>query len=443
VSEVSPALGQPSWMTAPASRAVMDALEAAGGPDCARFVGGCVRNALLGRPIADIDIATKLTPDVVMQALRAAGVRVIPTGVEHGTVTAIHRRHPVEVTTLRRDVETDGRHAVVAFTTDWAEDAERRDFTLNSLYACRDGSLYDPTGHGVADALAGRIVFVGDPELRLREDHLRSLRFFRFLAWYGQGPPDAAALAAIRKFKNEVATLAAERICGELLKLLAAEDPRAAVRLMAATGVLAVAAPAAQDLARFDALVELERGLGEADALLRLAALLPDEPATGLSVAAALRLSNAERDRLAAALEPDVPAPDASPVEVRAALYRLGVEPFRDRVKLAWARTGGAPDLGRRDLLAAADGWTRPVLPVTGADALAAGLPKGPKVGTALRGLEAWWIEGDFRADREACLARLVVRRTRSPSRNGGDVGSSLILNTRAAAMRRAESSNP
>jgi poly(A) polymerase len=395
-------------MTAPATTAVLDALEAAGGADCARFVGGCVRNAVIGKPIADIDLATTLTPEAVTKALRSAGVRAVPTGIEHGTVTAVYRGQPIEVTTLRRDVETDGRRAVVAFTTDWREDARRRDFTLNSLYASRDGTIFDPTGHGAADARAGRIVFVGDPELRLREDHLRSLRFFRFLAWYGRGEPDAAAIAAITKLKDKVASLAAERISAELLKLLAAEDPRAAVRLMQATGVLAVVLPGPLDLDRLDALVAIETRLGETDALARLAALSPDDPAEAVRMAGRLRLSNAERDRLAAALTPAPQiGPELSPPAARAMIYRLGGQAFRDRTKLNWAAAGGAPADGWRRLLAIAEGWTPPVLPVDGADVLAAGAPKGPGVGEALRAIEAWWIEGDFTADRQAALVKL------------------------------------
>ena len=403
---MSETIGQRPWMTAPDLSAVLDALEAAGGSDCARFVGGCVRNAVIGRPVDEIDIATRLTPQAVTAALQAAKLKAVPTGVEHGTVTAVHAGQPIEVTTLRRDVQTDGRRALVAFTTDWGEDARRRDFTLNSLYARRDGGLYDPTGHGVADARAGRIVFVGDPEQRLREDHLRSLRFFRFLAWYGRGEPDAAALAAIRKLKDQVASLAAERISAELLKLLAADDPTAAVRLMAETGVLEVAVPSATDLARFAALVATERRRGEADPLLRLAALLPDDPAVGLKTAEALRLANADRDRLAAALTPAEVGPKVSDHAVRVALYRLGAQRFADRVKLAWARSGDAPQAWSA-LLAQAGAWTIPVLPVTGADALDAGAPKGPKVGEALRALEAWWIAGDFQAGRDEALAKL------------------------------------
>jgi poly(A) polymerase len=396
-------------MTAKATVAVFDALEAAGGPDCARFVGGCVRNALIGAPIADIDVATQLTPDTVTKALRAGGVRAIPTGVEHGTVTAVFEHQPFEVTTLRRDVETDGRRAVVAFTTDWREDAMRRDFTLNSLYARRDGAIYDPTGHGVADALAGRIVFVGDAEQRLREDYLRSLRFFRFLAWYGRGAPDAAAVAAVTALRDPVAALAAERISAELLKLLAARDPRSAVRLMRETGVLAVILPDARNAERFEALVGLEaERLQESDALLRLAALLPDDPALGVRTAVRLRLSNAERDRLEAALTPSPELAPGLPAQaVHAAIYRLGAQPFRDRTKLGWAAAGGGDVPGWRGLLEECARWRPPTLPVTGADALAAGALKGPKVGEALRALEAWWIAGDFTADRAAALARL------------------------------------
>jgi poly(A) polymerase len=180
-------------MHAPETAAVLNALEAEGGEDCARFVGGCVRNAIVGRSITDLDIATTLTPERVVAALGARKIKSVPTGIEHGTVTAVSAGVPHEITTLRRDVSTDGRRATVAFTTDWTEDALRRDFTLNSLYAARDGTIFDPTGHGVADARAGRIVFVGEPERRLHEDYLRILRFFRFYAHFGKGEPDAAA----------------------------------------------------------------------------------------------------------------------------------------------------------------------------------------------------------------------------------------------------------
>ncbi|MDB5422903.1 MAG: tRNA nucleotidyltransferase/poly(A) polymerase, partial [Phenylobacterium sp.] len=377
-------LGQPAWMTAPQTAAVFDALEAAGGADCARAVGGCVRDALIGRPAGDIDIATTLTPDQVIAALRAAGLKAVPTGVEHGTVTAVSGGKPFEITTLRRDVETDGRRAVVAFTDDWLADAGRRDFTLNALYARRDGTIFDPTGHGAADARAGRIVFVGEATQRIREDYLRILRFFRFLAWYGKGPPDAEAVAACEALKDQIATLSAERISKELLKLLAAEDPREAVALMARTGVLATILPAPVDLARFEGLVGIEADqLFETDAVLRLAALLPDDQVGAAQLAGRLRLSNADRDRIAAAL---APTPELkswmSPREIRRAVYRLGPATFRDRAKLAWARaerTAATPQW--RGMIALGEGWTPPAFPLTGDDVVTAGVPKGPLVG--------------------------------------------------------------
>jgi poly(A) polymerase len=399
-------------MAADSTRAVIGALEAKGGAGCARFVGGCVRNALVARTIDDIDIATALTPDEVMEALTAAGVRHVPTGVGHGTVTAISGGRPYEVTTLRRDVETDGRRAVVAYTKDWAEDAERRDFRLNALYMDGQGLIYDPTSQGVADALAGRIVFVGDPETRIREDYLRILRFFRFRAWFGRGEPDAVGLAACAALKDGLLRLSAERVSKELLKLLAAGDPRQAVGEMAAAGVLAVILPEARPLDRLNALVAIERtlgaeGLGEADAELRLAALLPDDPKAAVAVANRLRLSNAQRDRLEAAVASD-PAigPDMGPAEARRRLYALGQRPFEDRLGLDWAERGGDPAawLALRQLARA---WVRPRFPLTGHDAAAAGLGPGPEVGEALRRTEAFWVEHDFQPSREALLERL------------------------------------
>jgi poly(A) polymerase len=407
---MSETIGQRPWMTAPETAAVLDALEAAGGADCARFVGGCVRNTVMGRPINDVDIATTLTPDQASKALEAAGLRAVPTGVEHGTVTAIANHKPYEVTTLRRDVETDGRRAVVAFTTDWMEDALRRDFTINSLYAQRDGTIFDPTGRGVADARAGRVVFVGEAEQRLREDHLRSLRFFRFLAWYGQGAPDADAVAAITALKDQVSSLAAERISSELLKLLAADDPRDAVRLMRDTGVLPVVIPGPWNTARFEGLVAIEsEQLFETDAVLRLAALLPDDQIAAAGLAERLRLSNAERDRMVAALAP-TPAFKSwmSPREIRRFLYRLGPQPFRDRAKLAWAsanRTAVAPQW--RGMIALGEGWSPPPFPITGEDVLKSGVPKGPLVGEVLREVEDWWIDHDFIDDKMSAIEKL------------------------------------
>ena len=403
-------LGQRPWMTAPATAAVLDALEAAGGPDCARFVGGCVRNALLGRAIDDIDIATTLTPDQVTRALAAAKLKAVPTGIEHGTVTAVSGSKPYEITTLRRDVATDGRRAVVAFTEDWVEDALRRDFTLNSLYALRDGTVLDPTGQGIADARAGRIVFVGEAERRIAEDALRILRFFRFRAWYGSGRADAAALAACTALKSDVGALSAERVAKELLKLFAAADPREAVSLMAGCGVLGEVLPPPLDLARFNAMVAIEEDqLFETDPVLRLAALLPDDQLGAAQLAERLRLSNADRDRITAALAP-TPALKSwmSPREIRRHVYRLGARAFRDRAKLAWARaqrTATTPQW--RGMIALGEGWTAPAFPLSGRDVIASGVPKGPMVGQVLAEVEAWWIDHDFLDDRLSMIEKL------------------------------------
>ncbi|HSZ52536.1 MAG TPA: CCA tRNA nucleotidyltransferase [Caulobacteraceae bacterium] len=398
------------WMAHRATAAVMAALEAAGGEDCARFVGGCVRNALLRCPVSDVDIATTLEPPEVTAALEAAGVRAIPTGIDHGTITAVADGRPFEITTLRRDVETDGRRAVVAFTRDWAEDAARRDFRLNALYADARGRLFDPTGGGIEDVRRGAIVFVGDARTRIREDALRIARFYRFLAWYGRGEPNPEALAACAELAPLVETLSAERIGAELMKLLTADDPRRAVRLMDEAGVLRRLAPRAVDLARFDSLVGIETEiLFEQDPLLRLAALLPQEPQAGMETAWRLRLSNADRDRLDAALgaEPRLVS-WMSPREMRRIVYRLGAETFCDRVLLSWAGSDRpAAAVQWRALLPMARTWTPPSLPLNGDEVAAAGVPHGPQIGAVLREVETWWIDQDFPDDKLSVMERL------------------------------------
>jgi poly(A) polymerase len=410
MADPTDSIGQRGWMRAAETQAVIAALEAAGGPGCARFVGGCVRNALTGHPVADIDIATALTPEAVVAALKAAKLKAVPTGIEHGTVTAVSGGKPFEVTTLRRDVETDGRHAVVAFTDDWAEDAMRRDFRLNAIYADAEGRLYDPTGQGVADAKAGRIVFVGDPETRIREDGLRILRFFRFLAWYGRGEPDAASLAACAALRELILPLSAERVSKELLKLLGADDPRPAIRLMAQTGVLPAALPMLEGTKRFERLVEIETDQAfEADALLRLAALLPRDPINVMFAAEKLRLSNAERQRLISTLGTTPRLVSwMSPREMRRAVYKVGVEPFCDRVMLAWAQSEH-PAAGTqfRALLPMARTWPIPSFPLSGDEVMAAGVPKGPLVGEVMREVEDWWIDHDFPNDKLSLIEQL------------------------------------
>lgn len=378
------------WLHDRATRAVIDALEAAGGPGCVRFVGGCVRNALIGQAVDDIDMATRLLPEDSVAALRAAGLKVVPTGLAHGTVTAVSGRKPYEITTLRRDVETDGRKAVVAFTDDWSEDAARRDFRLNALYADADGQVFDPTGHGVEDVRQGRIVFVGDPGTRIEEDYLRILRFFRFHAWYGRGAPDAEGLAACAEHASGMSRLSAERVSKELLKLLAAPRPVAAVEAMAASGVLAVILPEAGSLAALTVMA----GMSE-DVVLRLSTLLPVEAAGIEAAAQRLRLPNAMRARLIAAAPPLDPA--MTDREARASLYRIGRQAFLDRIRRAEA-IGNRPGAGD-GLRSLAEAWPIPRLPVGGRHVAAAGLAAGPETGRVLAAFEAGWIADDFPAD--------------------------------------------
>lgn len=391
-------LSKTDWIDAPTTRAVIDALHAVRA-DCARFVGGCVRNSIMGRDVDDIDIATQLEPQAVIDALEAAGIRAIPTGIEHGTITAVIESKPFEITSLRRDVETDGRRAVVAFTEDWAEDAGRRDFRLNALYADRDGTVHDPVGGGIEDAEAGRVIFIGDADMRLREDFLRILRFFRFNAWYGAGI-DADGLAACARQKEGLKKIASERIWKELHKLLAAPDPTEAVTAMQDSGVLAIFLPEAETLDGLHDLRVSETLAGvQADPMLRLMALIHRSANSVLAVSKRLRLSNAEANRLtmwAADNLPDVSGMNGR--QLRQALYWHGKQAVVDR-----ALTSGR-DV--RDLLFAVRAWKRPEFPVGGDDALAAGL-KGPEIGQALRKLEEWWMAEDFQPDRDQLLERL------------------------------------
>jgi poly(A) polymerase len=394
------------WLTSAATRAVITALEAEGGEGCVRFVGGCVRNSLMDQPVDDIDLATRLLPETAIAALKAAGLKVVPTGLAHGTVTAVSKGAPYEITTLRRDVSTDGRNATVAFTDDWTEDAARRDFRLNALYADARGEVFDPTGQGVEDAREGRIVFVGDPETRIREDYLRILRFFRFFAWYGRGEPDAAGLVACAALANGMSRLSAERVSKELLKLLKAPDPRPAVRAMAASGVLAQVLPDAEPLTAFERVVEITT-----DPILRLSALWPAEATVVEAAARALRLSNAERLRLVAAVQGEVDL-DMTGQQARAALYRAGRETFVDRVLRAAAKADRADDIV--PWLTLAETWAIPRLPVGGRQVAAAGLAAGPDTGRALAAFEESWIADDFPDEGHAERLRAVVEALRA-----------------------------
>jgi len=395
-----------SWLDAKATRTLIAALDA-GGIDF-RFVGGAVRDALLGRKVSDIDVATPAMPQDVIRAVEAACLKAIPTGLAHGTVTAMVGRHPFEVTTLRHDVETDGRHAVVAFTDDWRADAARRDFTMNALYADRDGAITDFFG-GEADARAGRVRFIGDPGERIAEDALRILRFFRFHAWYGRGALDPGGLAASARLAGMIDRLSGERIRVELFKTLAAPDPAPSWAAMIDVGVMAYTLPTALRVDRLSAMMALERDLKLPTGPLRRLAALTGTPSAKVLAALKDRLKLSNRDE--AHLRSLGGYADQVGLVARRkygqALY--GAEPawVRDAAMLAHVETG-APNIETlAGLSRFIDGWSEPKFPLSGADLKQAGIEAGPGMGRMLAELERWWIEADFVPDREACLARL------------------------------------
>ncbi len=405
-----PSLAGAEWLQRAETQAVFHALTSAG--FAARAVGGVVRNALMGRAVTDIDIATRARPEQVMAACKGAGLATVPTGLAHGTVTVIVHGQPVEVTTLRADVATDGRHATVAFTDDWAADARRRDFTINALYCDQAGTVYDPLG-GYPDLVARRVRFIGDPACRIAEDYLRILRFFRFHAVLGDGPLDVAGQAAAIRARAGLQRLSAERVRVELLKLLVAPRALGAVAAMGDCGLLAQILGVAPRPGVLAALVAAETVVGTTpDPILRLSALALAVEEDRDALARHLRLSNAEREALIVmdlALSArfaglDTPA-------ARRQLYRLGAETWRRSLVGAMAV---ATEPGTREALlrwlTLPRTWPVPRLPVKGADALVLGMTPGPAVGAVLADLEAWWVAHDFPAeaavrDRLAALA--------------------------------------
>ncbi len=395
------------WLRDAHLQRVLDVLEKDGGG--ARVVGGAVRNALLGEPISDIDIATPLLPEDVMSRARTAGLGVHPTGIDHGTITLVADGHAFEVTTLRRDVETDGRRAVVAFASEWREDAERRDFTINAMYAARDGTVFDYFG-GLADIAHKHIRFIGSAQQRIREDYLRILRFFRFFAQYGDGAPDAEGLTACAELRAGIARLSAERIGAEMMKLLSAPRAGEAVSLMAQTGVLeAILGPGAKP-ERLAKLIAIERAHGfKPDALTRLAVLAGHDARAARSLAGRLRLSNSEADALEQAAhahgahDPRTPEHDA-----HALLYLIGPDAYLRTALLGWSNSSADPGDGDRAHRARLpDRWRAPPMPVRGADVLALGVPAGPRVGEILEAFESWWISAGFPSDPAAHKAKL------------------------------------
>ncbi len=370
----------------------------------ARVIGGAVRNALLGEPLGDIDIATTAVPQVVIRRVEAAGFKAVPTGIEHGTITVVAGGRPFEVTTLREDIETFGRRAKVAFGRDWRRDAERRDFTMNALSIAADGTIYDYVG-GLADLKARRLRFIGDPAVRIAEDYLRILRFFRFHAAYGEGAPDPAGLAACIAARAGLEGLSRERVRMEVLKLLPARHAVPTLAVMTEAGLLETVLGGVPLLASFSNMAKLETALSlQADPVRRLGAL-------GLSVIEdaerlreRLRLANAEHERLVSMADQWWQlSPACGGQAARAALYRLGREKFTDRVLLAWSRSPqGIADARWRELATLPGRWTAPRFPLKAADFLGRGVPKGPTLGAALRRAEEAWIAADFPMDARA-----------------------------------------
>jgi len=362
----------------------------------ARYVGGAVRDTLLGVAVKDIDVATPLVPDAVIERLDAAGIRSVPTGIDHGTITALLAVGPVEITTLRHDVSTDGRRATIAFADDWQDDAARRDFTINALYADpASGELFDYFG-GLADLKARRVRFIGDARQRIREDHLRILRYFRFQARFGSQPADKESEDACAELAATMKGLSRERIGMEMMNLLGLPDPTPTVSRMAELGVLRVILPEADPAALARLVTEEHRQGIKPDALRRLAALIPADPPLAEKIAARLRLSGAQKKRLALAA-----ARRGEPGDSRALAYRLGRAEAMDRLLI-----GGAD-------CSMLEGWEIPQFPLKGGQIVARGVKAGPEVARILQAVESRWVEEKFPGnDRvQALLADELAKR--------------------------------
>ncbi len=389
---------RPRWLAKPGLQKAFAIIAEAGGE--VRVAGGAVRNSLLKLPVQDIDIATSLAPDQVLQLFKAKGHLVIPTGIDHGTVTVKIGDELFEITTLRRDVSTDGRRAVVAFTDDWAVDASRRDFTINAMYLDASGKLYDYT-NGYNDVRNQRVRFVGVPEMRIEEDYLRILRFFRFYTIYAKGKPDSAALAACARLKSGLKSLSAERIRNELLKLLVAPRAVETLKIMDKKRILDLILPPS---VKFNAKIWRVINRLPPDADLRLAVLSANPEA----LKHRLKLSNVQVQRMTVALDAPRVSPDLRNSERRRLLYDLGETCWRDAVHLAWARSrSGLNDQKWKRLLNLPKTWKAPEFPVSGNDLKARGIQPGPQMGQTLRELEDWWVASDFTATTDQLLSRI------------------------------------
>jgi len=381
-----------------------------------RVVGGAVRNALMRLPVTDTDLATTWAPAEVMARAEAEGIRAVPTGIDHGTVTLVIDGRGFEVTTLRHDAETDGRRAKVVFGSDWQCDAERRDFTINALYADQSGAIIDLVG-GLGDIASRTVRFIGDPDDRIAEDHLRILRYFRFFAHYGAGRPDAAALKACARARDSLVKLSAERVWKELKTLLKARDPGRALLWMRQAGILSLVVPESEKwgIDSIGGLIATEAALGwEPDPLLRLMAIVPPDTERMRELSARLKLSRADSERLVQWTQAPVIAPTLAITALDRLLYRHGAGPIMDRIRLslvsARARTDADPAAlteaaGHSRHLARAESWERPMFPVKGSDLMAQGIEPGPAMGARLAALEERWIDSNFTLDKQKLLA--------------------------------------
>ncbi len=402
-----PSLHDADWLQRPETRDLFAALNA--DQHVARAVGGAVRNTLLGTPVHDIDIATTSPPETTIALAVKAGLKAMPTGIDHGTVTVIVRHTPFEVTTLRTDVETFGRHARVTFTDDWSADARRRDFTINALYCSADGEVFDPLA-GYPDLLARRVRFIGDAGERIREDHLRILRFFRFSAEYAGGTLDPEGFQACRLLSHGLDQLSRERVRAEVLRLLDTAHVTAVVPVIANDFLVRIL-PDPPDVRLLERVVAIERAQARApDTIVRLAALSGAQPGRALQLREALRLSSREFERLARLSMPD-PAfdPGAPEHEAKSFIYRHGAEAFVGGTMIAWARSGVSasyPDFAAR--LKLPQRWHAPALPIRGSDVIALGIQPGPRVGRIVGAFEDWWIGAHFPQDAGQLAARLA-----------------------------------
>jgi poly(A) polymerase len=399
-------LGDAPWLTSGPAARVLGLLNRDG--EEARVVGGAVRNALLKIPLGDIDIATTALPDEVVRRAKAAGIKSVPTGIDHGTVTLVVEAHPFEVTTLREDTETFGRKAKVAFGRDWATDASRRDFTINGLSVDADGVVHDHVG-GLEDIAARRVRFIGDPNHRITEDYLRILRFFRIHAAYGAGEPDRAGYLACIAGRAGLANLSAERLRMEMLKLMVADGAAGAVLAMADGGLLLSILGGVAYTGPFAAMIAAERMLGlKPDAVRRLGALAVAVTEDARRVATRLRLSNAETKALDSMGHRWWRLAGMDEARARRLIYRLGAERYRDRLLLAWARAGGTADAARwRELATLPQRWSAPKFPLKAADFIARGIAEGAALGHVLTLAEDAWLAASFPLD-EAALKTIA-----------------------------------